>query len=42
VNRKWQLAKDYLSYHYSLTSFYETGINEFGFLKNKFSVLYGD
>ena len=42
VNGKWQLAQDYLSYHYSSARFYETGIDEFGFLKNIFKVLYGD
>jgi putative transposase len=42
VTGKWQLAKDYLSYHYSSARFYETGIDEFGFLKNIFTVLYGD
>ena len=42
VNGKWQLAKDYLSYHYSSARFYETGIDEFGFLRNIFIVLYGD
>jgi putative transposase len=42
VNGKWQLAKDYLNYHYSSARFYETGIDEFGFLKNIFTVLYGD
>ena len=42
VNKKWQLAKDYFSYHYSSARFYETGIDEFGFLKNIFTVMYGD
>ena len=42
VKGKWQLAKDYISYHYSSARFYETGIDEFGFLKNIFTVLYGD
>ena len=42
INRKWQLAQDYLSYHYSSARFYETGIDEFGFLKNIFKLLYGD
>jgi len=42
VAGKWQLAKDYFSYHYSSIRFYETGIDEFGFLKNIFAVLYGD
>ncbi|HMO63467.1 MAG TPA: transposase [Ferruginibacter sp.] len=42
INGKWQLAKDYLDYQYSSARFYETGIDEFGFLKNIFCVLYGD
>ncbi|MEO7586236.1 MAG: hypothetical protein ABIS74_24810, partial [Ferruginibacter sp.] len=42
VTGKWQLAKDYLSHRYSSARFYETGIDEFGFLKNIFTVLYGD
>lgn len=42
VNGKWQLANDYFSYHYSSARFYETGIDDFDFLKNIFTVLYGD
>ena len=42
VNGKWQLAKDYFSYYYSSARFYETGIDEFGFLKNLFMAIYGD
>ncbi|MGG9970944.1 transposase [Ferruginibacter sp. SUN002] len=42
VAGKWQLSNDYLSYHYSSARFYEGGIDEFGFLKNIFTVLYGD
>ena len=34
---KWQLANDYFSHHYSSSRFYETGIDEFGFLKNIFT-----
>jgi hypothetical protein len=33
---KWNLAKDYSDYYYSSARFYETGVNEFGFLKNLF------
>jgi len=33
---KWNLAKDYLSYYYSSARFYETGVDEFGFLDNLF------
>lgn len=42
VSGKWQLANDYLSYHYSSAFFYETGKDSFGFLKNIFNVLHGD
>jgi hypothetical protein len=42
VNGKWQLAKDYFSYHYSCARLYETGVDEFGILKNIFTALYGD
>jgi REP element-mobilizing transposase RayT len=42
VNGKWQLAEDYLSYHYSSARFYETGVDEFGFIKNIFTALHGD
>ena len=37
VKGKWTLAKDDLDYYYSSARFYETGIDEFGFLKNIFS-----
>ena len=36
VRGKWNLAKDYLEYYYSSARFYETGIDEFGFLHNLF------
>ena len=42
VRGKWQLAADYLQYHYSSARYYETGIDEFGFLQNIFSDLYGE
>jgi hypothetical protein len=42
VNKKWQLAKDYFSDHYSSARFYETGMDDVGFLKNIFTVMYGD
>jgi putative transposase len=42
VNGKWQLAKDDLSYHFSSSRFYETGIDEFGFINNLFQVFDGD
>ena len=34
VRGKWNLAKDYLDYYYSSARFYETGLDEFGFLNN--------
>ena len=42
VSSKWQLAKDDISYHYSSVRFYETGLDEFGFLKNLISVFTGN
>jgi hypothetical protein len=36
VSGKWNLAKDYLDYYYSSARFYETGVDEFGFLNNLF------
>jgi len=30
------LAPDYFSYYFSSVRFYETGVDEFGFLKNIF------
>jgi hypothetical protein len=36
VSGKWNLAKDYLDYYYSSAGFYETGVDEFGFLNNLF------
>ena len=42
LSGKWQLAKDDLGYHYSSARFYETGIDEFGFLNNLLSVFHGN
>ena len=42
VSGKWLLAKDDLGYHYSSARFYENGIDNFGFLKNIFSVFDGE
>jgi putative transposase len=42
VSGKWQLSKDDISYYYSSARFYETGIDEFGFLNNLFSVFTGN
>ena len=36
VSGKWRLSKNDLDYYYSSARFYETGIDEFGFLKNLF------
>ena len=36
VSGKWKLSKNDLDYYYSSARFYETGIDEFGFLKNLF------
>ncbi len=41
VRGKWFLAKDDLGYHYLSARFYETGIDEFGFLKNVFEMFDG-
>ena len=41
VNGKWTLAKDDLDYYYSSVRFYETGMDEFGFLSNIFEVFDG-
>jgi putative transposase len=40
VSGKWNLAKDYLEYYYSSAVFYETGVEEFGFLINLFMVMH--
>ncbi len=42
VSSKWQLTKDDLAYRYSSARFYETGIDEFGFLNNLYQVFDGD
>jgi hypothetical protein len=34
LSGKWKLAKDDLDYHYTSARFYETEIDEFGFLTN--------
>jgi REP element-mobilizing transposase RayT len=36
VSGKWNLARDYIEYNYSSARFYETGVDEFGFLSNLF------
>ena len=42
VAGKWKLSKDDLDYHFSSARFYETGIDEFGFLANLYSVFDGE
>jgi putative transposase len=42
VSGKWLLAKDDLDYHFSSARFYESGEDEFGFLKNIFLLFDGD
>lgn len=41
VSGKWKLAKDDLDYKYSSARFYETGVDEFGFLSNIFDYFNG-
>ena len=36
VSGKWNLAENYLEYYYSSARFYETGVDDFGFLNNIF------
>ena len=36
ISGKWGLAKNYLDYYYSSAGFYETGVDDFGFLNNIF------
>jgi putative transposase len=38
VSGKWLLAKDDLNYHYSSARFYETGVDDFGFLHNLYDL----
>jgi hypothetical protein len=40
--REWALAKDDLGYYFSSARFYETGVDEFGFLTDLFTVFDGD
>jgi len=42
VSGKWNLAKDDMDYHFSSARFYETGVDDFGFLKNIFTIFDGD
>ena len=36
VTGKWKLAKDGLNYYFSSAKFYETAVDDFGFLNNIF------
>ena len=42
VSAKWKLSNDDLDYPYSSARFYETGIDEFGFLANLYQIFDGD
>lgn len=42
VSKKWMLAKDDIDYYWSSASFYETGIDNFGFLSNLYTVFDGE
>ncbi len=42
VSGKWLLAKDDISYYYSSAEFYETSMDNFGFLNNLYTVFDGD
>lgn len=42
VRGKWLLAKSDLEYYYSSARFYETGVDDFGFLNNLYAVFDGD
>ena len=42
VKGKWRLAKDDISYYYSSANFYETGVDEFGFLNNIYEMFDAD
>lgn len=42
VSGKWQLSKDDLSYYFSSARYYDTGIDDFGFLNNLYKVFDGE
>jgi len=42
VNGMWKLSKDDLDYYYSSARFYETGVDDFGFLHNLYEEFDGD
>ena len=42
VTGKWKLYKDDLDYHFSSARYYETRMDDFGFLNNIFNIFEGD
>jgi len=42
VSGKWNLSKDDITYYFSSARFYETGIDDFGFLNDLISVFTGN
>ena len=42
VRGKWSLSKDNISYYYSSAKFYETGVDDFGFLNNVYKIFDGE
>ena len=42
VSSKWKLSKDDLDYYYSSAMFYESGVDDFGFLNNIYTVFDGE
>ncbi len=42
VTRIWRLAKDDINYYYSTARFYETGVDDFGFLKDIYLLFDGE
>ena len=42
VSKKWSLAKDDISYYYSSAKYYETWVDDFGFLNSLYKVFDGE
>lgn len=42
LSGKWNLSKDDVSYYYSSARFYESGVDDFGFLNDLFVIFDGD
>ena len=42
VSKKWSLSKDDLDYYWSSARFYETGVDEFGFLTDLYTLFDGE